>query len=87
MPMPIVLPFCNPLNSSVDKRNGVERGLAMLYALGFVSDGPASLARIVNQKGLEGIRCCGGHILSEDRMALFPEFGLSLRQDVFNDER
>ena len=83
MPIRLVLPFCNPLISSVDKRDGVEGDLARFYAVGFVRDGSAFLSMIVNQAEFEGdlpARRGSFQILSKNRMARFPEFGSRLRQ-------
>ena len=83
MPIRLVLPFCNPLILSVDKRDGVECGLAGFYAVGFARDGSAFLSMIVNRtefKGDPAVRRCSFRILSKDRMARFPEFESCLRQ-------
>ena len=83
MPIRLVLPFCNPLILSVDKRDRVEGDLTRFYAVGFVRDGSAFLSMIVNRTEFEGdlaARRGSFRILSKDRMARFPGFGSRLRQ-------
>ena len=67
MPITLVLPFCNPLNSSVDKRDGGEGGLARLYAVGFVRDGSAFLSMIAIGQSLKAIWRPGAAVARSSR--------------------